>query len=171
MTVDRPQWARSRRSLRACQRSAAIKSSHQPPQPGPAAPRTKLPFNTGRVPAGARHSAPKRCLARPSLNAGRDLPRPRPISADERGSPLRVPYQSTTSRAAEGSPIAPHQSEMRYLAKPSSVAPAASMDTPSTASTYACAAGPVSNRTDVPGIGAKVQFASAEGLIVPWSTM
>jgi hypothetical protein len=35
----------------------------------------------------------------------------------------------------------------------------------------AAAAGPVSNRTVVPSIGAKVQLASADGLIVPWSTM
>ena len=59
---------------------------------------------------------------------------------------------------------------IRYLAKPSSPSPAASIFTALTSAMYSLAFGPVSKITVVPASGTKDQLASADGLIVPCST-
>ena len=65
----------------------------------------------------------------------------------------------------------PRQSTSRNRAKPFSPSPASSSLTPLISPAKLRAFGPVSNTAVVPGSGLNDQLASAEGLIVPCSTI
>jgi len=70
-------------------------------------------------------------------------------------------------------PVAPDlaYSVIRYFENPSAPSPTGSIFTLFTSAMKSYALGPVSKITDVPSIGANDQLASADGLIVPCSTM
>src|SRR5690606_14465185 len=78
-------------------------------------------------------------------------------------------------RTAQGAPPGGHiirrHRARRTCAKPSRPSPASSILTPLTSPRNLRASGPVSKSTVVPSIGLNLQLASAEGLIVPCSTM